>query len=481
MKTTHALLTIICALLINFSSLAQGSEEISPTLQKEMIEELSRLIKKEYVLEDIGFKMATKLDVLKNESMEAIASDEFIKTINQELWSIYMDKHLAVVNPDKFKQFQEMFGLDEGSHQNKKERTHDKREESDSNNQHENSHDAHKVQGKSEASALTGSRVINRDGRTNIGLIKLNRFNGSEKGLENMHQLLTSFIGVDVVIIDLRNCKGGDADMVKALSGYFFNKATYLVSTIGRKDEKGNREERERWSIRNELSEEFSNTPIYIMTSSRTFSAAESFSFGLQVTDRATIVGENTGGGGHMNTFFALPGGYGASISVGRTFDNKTGKGFQGTGVEADIQVEADHAFAKTLELIQETRTVELAYDESKEKVHQTLQQLSEAWYKGDIQKAESLIYHKSKTYLKTDNANVVKELNLLKLIETGTGSKTPREVRNREISIYEVRDDKTAIARLMFRDQIHYLHLINDNGSWKIISDLITKKRMHC
>ena len=247
MKKTPTLLTIICTLLINVPLLAQGSEELSPRLQKEMIEELSRLLKKEYVLEDIGFKMAAKLDVLKDESMEEMASDEFIKMINHELRSIYMDKHLGVVNPDRFKQFQEMFGLDEGSHQNKKEGSHDKPEESDSNDKHGNSHNAHEAHDKSAASELTGSRVINRDGRTNIGLIKLNRFDGSEKGLENMQQLLTSFVGVNVVIIDLRNCKGGDADMVKALSGYFFNKPTYLVSTIGRKDEKGNREESERW------------------------------------------------------------------------------------------------------------------------------------------------------------------------------------------------------------------------------------------
>ncbi|TJY34067.1 S41 family peptidase [Pontimicrobium aquaticum] len=471
MKTTRTLLTIIWTLLIHFSLLAQSEEKAAPNLQNEIIEELSNLIKKEYVLEEIGTKMADKLRELKDKPKDEMASDEFIAMINQELRSVYMDKHLGVVSPERFKQFQEMFGLEEGNQHNQNQGHHNQKED------HSNNHDAHD---KPSANELNGSRVINRDGRTNIGLVKLSRFNGTEKGLQNMKKLFTSFIGVDVVIIDLRNCKGGDADMVKALSGYFFNQPTYLVSTISRKDEKGNREVIERWSVVNKLSEQFSNTPLYIMTSTQTFSAAESFSFGLQLTRRATIVGENTGGGGHMNTFFALPGGYGASISVGRTFDGKTDKGFQGTGVQVDIQVEADHAFAKTLALIQASRTAELAFDASKEKVHQTLQELSEAWYNGDVKKAQSLIYHENEAYLKLDDDKVVKKVNLLKLIETGVGSKIPRELRNREISIYEVRDDKTAIARLMFRDQIHYLHLINDNGSWKIISDLITEKQMH-
>lgn len=484
MKKHNILPTLIGMLLMSSFISAQNNEKISSSLQKEIIEELSSLIKKEYVLEEIGFKMSSHLDSLNNRDSRAeMDSEAFSRVLNQELRSVYVDKHLSVVNPDKFRQFQKMFGLDEGNHQNKKEEHHSRPEQQSNHNAHgdNNGHESHVADPiKTGTSELAGSRVINRDGRTNIGLMKLSRFDGSEKGFKNMKALFDFFLGTDAIIIDLRDCKGGDADMVKALSGYFFDTSTYLVSTVGRKDENEKRKTTERWTTVNELSHKFSNTPLYIMTSARTFSAAESFSFGLQLNKRAILVGENTGGGGHMNTFFALPGGYGASISVGRTFDGKTGKGFQTTGVQADIQVEADHAFAKTLELIEQNRTAELAYNTSKEKVHQTLQRLSEAWYTGDFKSAESLIYSKCKAYLSTNNESVAKEVNLLRLIENGTGAKTPREFRNREITIYEVRNDETAIARLMFRDQIHYLHLINDNGSWKIISDLITKKQMH-
>ncbi|MEP1035547.1 S41 family peptidase [Ekhidna sp.] len=480
MKKYILLPTLIGMLLISSFMFAQNTEKISPSLQKGIIEELSRQIKKEYILEDIGFKMSSRLDSLsKIGSRTEMDSEAFIKMLNQELRSVYADKHLGVVNPKRFKEFQKMLGLD----QNQKKDHHSKLKQKSNHNMHDykngqgsHAEDADKVIG----NELAGSRVINRDGRTNIGLINLSRFDGTEKGLMNMKELLSSFVGVDAVIIDLRNCKGGDAEMVKALSGYFFDTSTYLVSTIGRKGENGKRETIERWAIANELSSKFVNTPLYIMTSALSFSAAESFSFGLQLNKRAILVGETTGGGGHMNAFFALPGGYGVSISVGRTFDGKTGKGFQGTGVQADILIEADHAFAKTLELIKHKRTAELGYDDSKEKVHQTLQQLSEAWYTGDFKSAKSLIYSKYKAYLSIDNESIVNEVNLLKLIENGTGAKTPREVRNREISIYEVRNDETATARLMFRDQIHYLHLINDNGTWKIISDLITLKQMH-
>ena len=129
---------------------------------------------------------------------------------------------------------------------------------------------------------------------------------------------------------------------------------------------------------------------------------------------------------------------------------------------------------------IKNKRIKELAFNAPKENVHQTLQQFAEAWYSGDYSSVESMIHSKCKSYLRADELNIAKEVNILKLIENGSGSKTPREVKNREISIYEVRDNQTAIARLMFRDQIHYLNLVNDKGSWKIISDLITPKKGH-
>jgi len=508
----------------NFS-FAQETEKLTSTIQKEIISELSKLIKKEYILEDIGLKMISKLDSLSNENLliEDTDSEEFIITLNKTLQSVYVDKHLAVVNRQKFEELKQMFGIEDDDHKKteshnqqpekhgKKEavsehktpeshgkqpekhgkkaavaehkipESHGKQPEKHDKKEavgHHKSPESHNSTSNKSINELAGSRVINRDGRTDIGLLKINKFDGTQRGLNNMERLLTSFIGVDAIIIDLRACRGGDADMVKALSGYFFNTSTYLVSTIGRKDEKGKRETIERWSEATELSSNFYNTPIYIMTSSKTFSAAESFAFGLQLNKRATIVGENTGGGGHMNTFFALPGGYGVAVSVGRTFDGKTGKGFQTKGVLPEIQVEANHAFVKTLELIKNKRTKKLAYETSKEEVHKTLQRFSEAWYSGNFTDAKPIIHDLCKSYLSTNNK--IEEVNILKLIKNGEGSKTPREVKNRVISVYEVRNNETAIARLMFRDQIHYLHLVNNNGSWKIVSDLITRKQMH-
>lgn len=477
MKNLKSLLLVLL-FSASFSSFGQTHEQISSTLQREIISELKELIKQEYILEETGLVMSQRLDSLLQTTLEdARDSEEFLQFLNQELRSVYFDKHLGVVNPEKFREYQQMFGLAETQEEDKPEQKDHQPEAQASS--HGSGHDSHAEQSGT-TNELEGSRVINRDGRTNIGLLKMNRFNGTSDGLTRMNQIMNSFVGVDAIIIDLRNCRGGDADMVKALSGYFFKDSTYLVSTIGRKDSEGNRPLSQRWSLQNDLSSNFADTPLYIMTSNISFSAAESFTFGMQLNDRAILVGENTGGGGHMNTFFPLPGGYGVSISVGRTFDKETGQGFQEFGVQPDIAVEAGHAFAKTLETIEAKRTTELAYEVSKENVHQTLQQLSEAWYTGNTEIAQQIIFEDCKSHLSLNDDRVIAEIDLLQLIEQGIGKRTPREVRNREISVYEVRSNETAIARMMLHDQIHYLLLKNEKGSWKVISDLVTQKKRH-
>ena len=129
--------------------------------------------------------------------------------------------------------------------------------------------------------------------------------------------------------------------------------------------------------------------------------------------------------------------------------------------------------------MLDRIRTAELGYSDSDEEIHRTLQSFSEAWYSGDVKKAEGALHSKYAASMINDKSQPEK-VDLLKFIKNGVGSNTPREVRNRMITIYESKYEKATTARLMFRDQIHYLHLVNENGQWKILSDLIVKKEMH-
>lgn len=90
---------------------------------------------------------------------------------------------------------------------------------------------------------------------------------------------------------------------------------------------------------------------VYLLTSKKTFSAAEHLSLALKRTGRATLVGETTGGGAHFGGTVPMGTGYAAFIPVGRTFDATTGNSWEGTGVSPHVAVPADQALAKALEL----------------------------------------------------------------------------------------------------------------------------------
>jgi C-terminal processing protease CtpA/Prc len=109
---------------------------------------------------------------------------------------------------------------------------------------------------------------------------------------------------------------------------------------------------RERWTLEKVRGERFTRVPVYLLTSRLTISAAESFAFGLRINRKITIVGEPTRGGGHFGEFVNLPGGFVMFLPRGKTYDPKTGEGWEATGLKPDVAVPAQDAMTKALELI---------------------------------------------------------------------------------------------------------------------------------
>jgi hypothetical protein len=88
-------------------------------------------------------------------------------------------------------------------------------------------------------------------------------------------------------------------------------------------------------------------TPLYILTSGNTFSAAEEFTFDMKNLERATIVGETTGGGGNTVASYAFDFDtfrLWMRASFGAATDPRTGEGWEGVGVTPDIEVPAETA-----------------------------------------------------------------------------------------------------------------------------------------
>jgi C-terminal processing protease CtpA/Prc len=96
----------------------------------------------------------------------------------------------------------------------------------------------------------------------------------------------------DAVIFDLRDNRGGYPQMVRMIADYLFDRPTpWYNPRAASQDE----------SITHSPvpGSRLANKPVFILTSSRTFSGGEHFAYDLKTLKRATIVGETTSGASH--------------------------------------------------------------------------------------------------------------------------------------------------------------------------------------
>jgi C-terminal processing protease CtpA/Prc len=186
----------------------------------------------------------------------------------------------------------------------------------------------------------------------NIGYIDIRGFSGDPAAFPIVDSLMAIVSGVDALIIDIGRNSGGGPPVIQHLSAYLFEKRTHLVSTIMR----GMNAPSERWTSETVPGKRLPKIPVYLLTSRRTFSAAESFAFGLRSNDRVTIVGEPTGGGGHFGGIIRLTGDYSMFLPRGRTFNPRTNKGWEAEGIQPDVAVPYEGALAKALELARKPR-----------------------------------------------------------------------------------------------------------------------------
>jgi retinol-binding protein 3 len=141
---------------------------------------------------------------------------------------------------------------------------------------------------------------------------------------------------VDALIFDLRDNTGGEPAMVMLMAAYLFDHPEYMYNPRERPTEGS-------WT-RSPVSENrLSDKPVYLLTSARTFSGAEQFSYDLKMLKRATLVGETTGGGAHSGVFHRIDAHFGIGIPEVRAINPFSRADWEGTGVEPDVKVrEAD-------------------------------------------------------------------------------------------------------------------------------------------
>ncbi len=179
--------------------------------------------------------------------------------------------------------------------------------------------------------------------RGNVGYLDLRGFLPPEFAGETAVAAMNFLASSDAIIFDLRQNGGGSPAMVALLSSFLFDsQPVHLNSLYWRPRDFTH----QWWTLPWIPGRRSPKTPMYVVTSRRTFSAAEEFTYNLKNLKRATIVGETTGGGAHPGGFRRLGDHFGVFVPSGRAVNPISKTNWEGAGVEPDRKVEAGQALA---------------------------------------------------------------------------------------------------------------------------------------
>lgn len=145
--------------------------------------------------------------------------------------------------------------------------------------------------------------------------------------------------GGDAVIIDLRHNGGGSPEAVQYLVSHFMAPNTPLVTF-----HMGASGVNSLSTLATLPAGRMVGKPLYVLTSGRTASAAEEFTGHVAGYKLGELIGETTAGAGFRNEFFAIPGGFLMSVSVGRAVLASTGKDWEGVGIAPATPVDVAKA-----------------------------------------------------------------------------------------------------------------------------------------
>lgn len=177
----------------------------------------------------------------------------------------------------------------------------------------------------------------------NVGYVELKGFR--KEDLSKVDAVMDYLSTSDAIIVDLRE-NGGGGGLGLYWSSYFLEEGTPLTGTYERRtnstvvSKTGPVQGHQRLEV-----------PLFILTSSTTFSAAEAFAYNLQSRGRATIIGETTGGGAHPVKPMWLPNGYRLIVPYAASINPVTQSNWEGVGVTPDVLTTKENTLAKAKEL----------------------------------------------------------------------------------------------------------------------------------
>lgn len=210
--------------------------------------------------------------------------------------------------------------------------------------------------------------------RGNIGYIDIRGFVPPALGGETATAAMSFVANTDALIIDLRQNGGGTPAMIAYVLSYLFDGPVHINDIYTRTTD----ETRQWWTSPSVAGLKYGGKkPVYVLTSSRTFSGGEELAYDVKNLKRATLIGETTGGGAHPVRPFKVSAHFAIGVPFARAISPVTKTNWEGTGVTPDISVPADAALDKAYRLAIENLRDTTSDKERKAQLQRLLDQKS--------------------------------------------------------------------------------------------------------
>ncbi len=187
----------------------------------------------------------------------------------------------------------------------------------------------------------------------NIGYVKFDFFADPSVCAPTVIAAMNFLANTDAIIFDLRENGGGDPEMVTYICSYLFDQPTHLNDLWTRK---GNTTQ-QFWTLPYVSGKRLATQPAYVLTSHRTFSGGEEFTYDLQQQKRATIVGEVTGGGAHPVAGHRINDHFEIGVPFATAVNPITHTSWEGTGITPDVKAPAASALSTAISLVTQKLT----------------------------------------------------------------------------------------------------------------------------
>ncbi|MDR6843784.1 S41 family peptidase [Flavobacterium granuli] len=293
-------------------------DPVTAAEQEQVIDSISLLLNKKYVFPEVAKKMSELILSNFKSGLYSSITDPvlFSERLTTDLLSISKDKHIHVkFNPTLIKELKET-----NKNPGQDELPASVLEQWKANNY-----------GFKEVKILEG----------NIGYLDLRNFSDPSLGGETAVAAMNFLSNTNALIIDLRKNGGGSSEMIQLIISYLYNSEPVHLNNFYYRPTDSNTQT---WTLPYISGKRMPNVDVYVLTSKRTFSAAEEFSYDLKNLHRATIIGENTGGGANPGGEEIATDRFTIFVPFGRAINPITKTNWEGTGVQPDIEVPADDA-----------------------------------------------------------------------------------------------------------------------------------------